>query len=165
LVLPGGATVVRRGSVFEVRSAPVSQAQSGQRLLSARPLTPGATLHWGTWRFTPLSAEPPDVGETPALDLVAVPRDAQVIVRRWEAGDRIRLPDSTSNRGSSGGAWRRISRYLAEAGIPRLDRSGWPVVMLHDDIIWVPHVCRGLPAPHRSGRSDLIWYRSEREFG
>ncbi len=154
LSLPGGAAVVRRGHVFEVRSA-----QLVKRGAVARATTPvaggvGATLRWADWRFVPHRIAPR--GELP-LDMAAFPLSGVLEVRAWQAGDRIRN-DQT-------GALRRISRYLAEYGVPRLDRSGWPIVLLDGEVAWVPGIVRGASAPSRSGRSDLIWYRSEREFG
>jgi tRNA(Ile)-lysidine synthase len=108
---------------------------------------------WPGWRFTRLPGAPADAGD---MWVAGFAPDAPLAVRSWQPGDRIVT--------SPTGAGRRIARYLVEAGIPRLDRPGWPVVLADGVVVWVPGVCRGPSAPHRSGRSDLIWYRSEREF-
>lgn len=157
LDLPDGATIVRRGSTLEVRRRDVAAQFAALRELPPARLQVGAPLRWDGWRFTPAPGYETDSESMVPLSMAAFPATGHVEVRRWRAGDRIRT--------SEAGAGRRISRYLAENGIPRLDRGGWPVVLLDGEVVWVPGVCRGPAAPHRSGRSDLIWYRSEREFG
>ncbi len=173
LLLPGGATVVRRGDVFEVRSA-----ARVARDVAARHAPPvvgmaGNTLRWAHWRLAVIrpgsNGEPagsrrtsqksvPTSAESSllALNMAAFPRSGVLEVRGWRAGDRIRNAQT--------GALRRISRYLAEYGVPRRDRSGWPVVLVDGEVVWVPDIVRGPSAPSRSGRSDFVWYRSEREF-
>ncbi len=155
LLLPGGAAVVRRGDVFEVRSAQSVERHAQAQSAPSVVLEVGATLRWAHWRMAPVRTAPE--GEVPPPSMAAFPRSGVLEVRGWRAGDRIRNAQT--------GAYRRISRYLAEYGVPRLDRSGWPVVLLDGEVVWVPDIVRGLSAPSRSGRSDLIWYRSEREFG
>jgi tRNA(Ile)-lysidine synthase len=157
LQLPGGAVVVRSKAVFEVRGpAQVARRDAATRA-SARQGAAGTVLTWPGWRFAPLSDPPGEQGARHDPWVAAFPAGTALEVRHWEPGDRIVT--------ARAGAGRRIARYLSEAGIPRLDRSGWPVVLEQGTVVWVPGVCRGLAAPHRSGRSDLIWYRSEREFG
>ncbi len=157
LDLPDGATIVRRGDTLEVRGRDVAAQFASMRASPPARLQVGAPLRWDGWRFLPVPGYPEGSAEPVPLTMAAFPAGGDVEVRRWQAGDRIRT--------SAAGAGRRISRYLAEYGIPRLDRGGWPVVLLDGEVVWVPGVCRGFAAPHRSGRSDLIWYRSEREFG
>lgn len=157
LRLPGGAVVVRAGDVFEVRGpTPVARGDEARRA-AAQQVIAGSVLSWPGWRFVQVAAPPsaPSLAQDAAV--AAFPVGTVLEVRRWEPGDRIITART--------GAGRRIARYLTEAGIPRLDRRGWPVVLEQGVVVWVPGVCRGLAAPHRSGRSDLIWYRSEREFG
>ncbi len=89
---------------------------------------------------------------------MAVPANSHVVVRAWKAGDRIQT--------SPTGPGRRVARYFVEAGIPSLDRQGWPVVLVESEILWVPGVCRNVAAfagPRRPTGPDLIWYRCERE--
>ncbi len=155
LRLHDGSTVVRRGHVLEVRSPSVAKQEQAARVAPARECRVGETFEWPGWRFQPLDCAASSGGPD-GPDYAGFPVGGTLGVRRWEDGDRIRT--------SGAPAGRRISRYLAEGGVPRLDRRGWPVVTLDDEVVWVPGVCRGLAAPHRSGRSDLIWYRSEREF-
>ncbi len=154
LSLPGGAAVVRRGHLFEVRAADVVSQRAAAWATASMSAAVGTTVRWGEWRFVPCSAA---LVADPPLTMAGFPGSGVLEVRAWRAGDRI--------RNAAAGAGRRISRYLAEYEVPRLDRGGWPVVLLDGEVVWVPEIVRGLSAPSRSGRSDLIWYRSEREFG
>ncbi len=155
LRLHDGSTVVRRGHVLEVRSPEVSLHEQQAREAPAGAFRVGEPFAWPGWQF--VAVEPvPAKGDPIGPEYAGFPVGHALVVRHWRDGDRIRT--------SGAPAGRRISRYLAESGVPRLDRRGWPVVTLDDEVVWVPGVCRGLAAPHRSGRSDLIWYRSEREF-
>ena len=86
---------------------------------------------------------------------IGVSASAPVSVRLWRAGDRIRTAGARTGR--------RVTRYFAEAKVPALDRRGWPVVLVENELVWVPGICRSVAAPHRPGRPDLIWYRCERE--
>ena len=81
---------------------------------------------------------------------------APVTLRVWTAGDRIRTAGAPAGR--------RVTRYFSEAHVPALDRSTWPVVLVENELAWVPGVCRALAAPSRPGRPELIWYRCEPEF-
>ncbi len=157
LRLPGGVVVVRAGAVFEVRLPEATAVRDAARRAAARSCVAGATLAWPGWRFHRVAAPACDATSLADCSLAAFPEGAALEVRSWQPGDRIATPRMEAGR--------RISRYLSEAGVPRRDRSGWPVVLADGEVAWVPGICRGLAAPHRSGRSDLIWYRSEREFG
>jgi tRNA(Ile)-lysidine synthase len=148
----GGALILRRcearGEVFEVRRrAPARETPSAWDGLSDA-LPP----RFGRWRFRRLGVEPF------AADAwsMALPAGAPVVVRTWAAGDRIRT--------TSAPAGRRVTRYFSESRVPVPDRPSWPIVLVNDEPAWVPGVCRALAAPSRPGRSDLIWYRCEREF-
>ncbi len=155
LQLPGGVAVVRRRAILEIRSGTAVRRELAARVASRREVSVGSSIRWPGWRIEPVAWD--GLGEGRSPDLAAFPASGAVVVRGWQPGDRLVTQPE--------GAGRRISRYLAEAGVPRLDRVGWPVVLLDGEVVWVPGICRGLAAPHRSGRSDFIWYRSEREFG
>ncbi len=159
LRLPNGVMVIRCGDFLEVRVGEAMLTSDAARASLARTVVVGTHIRWPGWRIAPLSspsAPSAQPGHDAPPDWAAFPAGGVLEVRRWQAGDRICTPAAPAGR--------RISRYLAECGVPRLDRRGWPVVLLDGAVVWVPGVCRGLAAPHRSGRSDLIWYRSEREF-
>lgn len=152
ITLAGGATISRRrdvrGDIFEVRRAAVlvSPPQPFAGLSDALP------LRFGRWRFRRLSVEPL------ATDAwtIGLPVGVPVVVRTWTEGDRIRT------RGAPAG--RRVTRYFSESRIPVLDRPAWPTLLVGGDVMWIPGICRGLAAPTRPGRPELIWYRCEREF-
>ncbi len=106
----------------------------------------------GSWRF---SRQDPDA--EPTLWDMPFPADCQVTVRSWRPGDRLQLDEKSAQR--------RVARYFVEAGVPAADRQEWPVVLVDHAVVWVPGVCRSPAVPFRPGRSDLIWYRCERELG
>jgi tRNA(Ile)-lysidine synthase len=155
LQLDGGVTVVRTNSTWEVRSAAVSASVAAARAAESVLGVGGEPLSWPGWRIVPVHGRAPGSAGDPRT--APIRRGASLVIRRWHPGDRIRCDPA--------GASRRVSRYLAERGVPRRDRLGWPVILDAGEIVWVPGVCRGGAAPSRSGRSDFIWYRSERDFG
>lgn len=152
ITLAGGATISRRrdarGEVFEVRriAAPAVVAAPFVGLADALP------PRFGRWRFRRLGVEPL-AGD---LWCIGLPADTPVVVRWWHEGDRVRTAGAPAGR--------RVTRYFTESRIPVLDRPTWPVLLVGHELAWIPGVCRGLAAPSRPGRSDLIWYRCEREF-
>ena len=154
ITVAGGATIMRvrsgngtDGERFVVRSrAAASEAVewSGESTSVPRRL--------GPWRFRRLAAAPA------AVDAwhMGLPIGATVVIRPWREGDRIRSAGAPAGR--------RVTRYFTESRIPVPDRAQWPVVVVDHELAWVPGVCRGIAAPSRSGRSEQIWYRCEREF-
>jgi tRNA(Ile)-lysidine synthase len=152
ITLAGGATIMRRrdarGDVFEVRS-PGTQHTTPTGWQGHADALPA---RFGAWRFRRLGVEPL------ASDAwsIGLPAGAAVVVRTWSSGDRIRTAGAPAGR--------RVTRYLSESRVPVLDRSTWPVVLVDDEPVWIPGICRGVAAPSRPGRPDLIWYRCEREF-
>ena len=73
-------------------------------------------------------------------------------VRGWVPGDRL-AP-------LAGVGHRAVRRLLAEARVPRRERTGWPVVARGETILWVPGVCRSDAAVPEAGteavRLDVI---------
>ena len=170
LELAGGASVirVREGAteVFEMRGG------ADPRLASRatgweRPVSPSTTAarsqavippSFGQWRFVRCDGIQQEHTETPdALWVFPVPEGVQCQVRCWTAGDRIVTPGAPAGR--------RVARYLSEARVPTVDRPLWPVVLIGEDVVWVPGVCRSLAAPNRPGRPAVTWYRCERQHG
>ncbi|HEX9893091.1 MAG TPA: tRNA lysidine(34) synthetase TilS, partial [Gemmatimonadales bacterium] len=69
-------------------------------------------------------------------------------VRPWQAGDRI-LP--------LGGTGRRlVVRCMQDARVPRSERSGWPVVVLGQEVVWVPGIMRSAQALPEPGVLALL---------
>ena len=163
ILVSGGAVVLRRraaageppGERFEVRRASSKRSPAGAPAWSGAPeaLPP----RFGPFRWRRLPAAPSS-GSLAEQDLWAMglPRGEPVALRVWTAGDRIRTAGAPAGR--------RVTRYFSEAHVPALDRSTWPVVLVDNELAWVPGVCRALAAPSRPGRPELIWYRCEPEF-
>ena len=95
-------------------------------------------MRWGTFRFSVADRASDDEWCAELSD------ESEVVVRRWCAGDRL-AP-------SRGQGHRRVTRYLAEARITGSVRTGWPVVVQGEEIVWIPGVRRSDAATARSGR-------------
>jgi tRNA(Ile)-lysidine synthase len=171
LELAGGASVLhvrvdeRRRDTnaivahFELR--PPIQKRISVPMLTRLAGAPLPARH-GAWRFKPVDAPGESVGAgvigvVPDVWLMPLAAGTRYDVRSWRDGDRIRT--------SGAPAGRRVARYLSEAHVPMVDRRQWPVVLLDEEIVWVPGVCRSCAAPNRPGRPAVIWYRCEREHG
>ena len=67
---------------------------------------------------------------------------AQLVVRGWTPGERIRPLGGTGRR--------LLVRCFQDARVPRSRRAAWPVIAGPDGAVWVPGVCRSdalLPEP------------------
>lgn len=157
VTVAGGGVILRRealsgetpGERFEVRCAPRAPRGHGPTVWKG---TGGALPpRFGRFRWRRLPEAPVDNGAW----VMGLPRNGMVELRDWNAGDRIRTAGAPAGR--------RVTRYFSEASVPALDRSGWPVVLVDDELVWVPGVCRSHAAPSRPGWPDLIWYRCEPE--
>jgi tRNA(Ile)-lysidine synthase len=163
VLVSGGSVVLRRraafgeapGERFEVRRAVPERSVHGVRLWSGG--SEALPLRFGRFRWRRLLTAPSS-GRLDDQDLwtMGLPRGEPVTLRVWTAGDRIRSAGAPAGR--------RVTRYFSEAHVPALDRSSWPVVLVDNELAWVPGVCRALAAPSRPGRPALIWYRCEPEF-
>jgi tRNA(Ile)-lysidine synthase len=159
----GGAIVLRRGPTpdepsgdrFEVRRMSPRLLRDGVQPWSGA--SDALPSRFGRFRWRRLSAAL-STGSQLEQDLwtMGIPRGERVTLRVWNAGDRIRTAGAPAGR--------RVTRYFSEAHVPALDRSQWPVVLVDDEPVWVPGVCRSLAAPSRPGWPELIWYRCEPEF-
>ncbi|MDB4889057.1 MAG: tRNA(Ile)-lysidine synthase [Gemmatimonadetes bacterium] len=106
---------------------------------SATPLPQHGSLDWGRFRFRVSSFAEHDSPWT-----AAIPCTGASLVRAWSAGDRLE-PAAGQRR-------RRVRRYLSDVGVQGGDRTGWPVVVSGDDVLWIPGVRRSDAATDRSGR-------------
>ena len=146
--ISGGYEAVRsRGEVTIVRLSrevadQVRLRNSGEtRFAGFRFLAePGASIHGS-------SAEP---RSNPWR--IYIPKSAEPVVRQWHPGDRL-TTNLTGER-------RRVKRFFADAGIVGPLRSGWPVVVCRDEVIWIPGVKASQDAIPREGR--MIRYTCER---
>jgi tRNA(Ile)-lysidine synthase len=97
-------------------------------------------MRWGSFSFRVTGLADQEPGSWTA----ALPVGSRLVVRSWKAGDRL-AP-------AAGRPRRRVKRYLTEAGVGGQARSGWPVVVAGEDVIWIPGVRRSDAATDRSGR-------------
>lgn len=154
VTVAGGAVAMRNGAGerewFELRGFVRNRSPARYAWQGAWRTVPQKL---GAWRWRRVAA----MSALEALDpwCCALPEHENVQIRPWNAGDRIRMPGAEAGR--------RVTRYFSEAHIPALDRSTWPVVLVADEVVWIPGICRSVAAPHWPGRPDLIWYRCERE--
>lgn len=118
------------------------------------PSSAALPRRFGQWRFTPVTG----VQQADAEHwLMPIPDGVRCDVRAFRFGDRIITAGAPAGR--------RVARYLSEAHVPAVDRPHWPVVLIGEEIVWVPGVCRSFAAPNRPGRPAVTWYRCEREHG
>jgi tRNA(Ile)-lysidine synthase len=106
---------------------------------SAAPLPQHGSLEWGRFRFRVSNAA--DCGSPWTA---AIPSTCSSLVRAWSAGDRLEP--------AAGQGRRRVTRYLSDVGLQGGERTGWPVVVSGDDVLWIPGVRRSDAATDRSGR-------------
>ena len=100
--------------------------------------SPG-TLDWGRWHLEWRVEEAPAIQARDAMTAWFIPQ--QLLVRGWQAGDRI---------APIGGTGRRLAvRLFQDARIPRVHRTAWPILDREGTPVWIPGVCRStdlLPA-------------------
>ena len=161
--LSGGVDVYRHRDTFVIRHA--------ARLPLSNEVPLRGTVEFGEWRFSPLtSISPTTTNSSSAAETVHsgscvqsqdvwaadLPADRQLSVRAWRPADRMRV--------YAGGAARRVKRFFGDAQVPGPSRTGWPVVLADDEIVWIPGVRRTDAAPERSGR-PVVRYACERVRG
>ena len=106
------------------------------------PLAPG--LRWGQFSFRLVTH---DTGGSRWMAYLAA--DREYVVRGWRPGDRM--------HGAGDPVPRRVKGFLRDAGLAGPDRSGWPVVLQGDEIVWIPGVRRSDAATVRAGRPGRIY--------
>lgn len=144
--LSGGVEVVRRrdGVLLRRTSATINREP--------------VQLHDGTrfaqWRFRRAEADGAN-GVTDAW-CAELPEEGELTIRSWRAGDRMQTQGDRPTR--------RVARFFGDAGIPGPERVGWPVVLVGDEVVWIPGVRRSEAASDRSGRPTQR-YVCERNHG
>lgn len=133
--LSGPVQVVRRRDAIAI-GVPVHDPPP------SAPLVPG--LRWGRFRFRLVTH---DLGGSRWVACLAA--DRAYVVRGWRAGDRM--------HGSGDSVPRRVKGFLRDAGLAGPDRSGWPVVVQGEEIVWIPGVRRSDAATVRPGRPGRIY--------
>jgi tRNA(Ile)-lysidine synthase len=140
--LSGGFEAVMHRGALRLRRARVTTGAG-----SARPLEDA--LAFDGWRFYRLrESVASDGARRDGLWTVALPADRALSVRAWRPGDRM-TPHGSSEP-------RRVKGLLRDAGIDAVSRTGWPVVLADDEIVWIPGVRRSSAATVRSGRPVVL---------
>lgn len=137
----GGWEVVRERSCFVLR-------RRGLPAPGPARLPGSGTLQWGRWRF---AREPDESGGRAWRG--ALPGERPLTVRAWRAGDRMAAP---------GGHRRRVKRFLSDAGIVGPDRTGWPVVLAGEEIVWIPGAASAASHPAHTARLIYSCERNDR---
>src|SRR5574341_694195 len=101
-------------------------------------------LVWGPWEF---SWRPDQAGDSRRSGWAIWVEPGCGVVRAAAAGDRLMPLGGTGHRA--------VSRLLMEARVPRDARRRYPVVLLGDQLVWVPGVCRSHAAVPPPGAGAL----------
>jgi tRNA(Ile)-lysidine synthase len=159
--LSGGVEVIRHRDHFVLQHAPRSPVMPSERSLAG-------VVQFGVWRFQPVAVSNSRAGGEPVRSGAPVqssgtdgddpwtcdlPGDRPLSIREWRPADRM--------RGREDGSARRVKRFFGDAHIPGPSRTGWPVVLADNEIVWIPGVRRTVAAPERSGR-PVVRYSCER---
>jgi tRNA(Ile)-lysidine synthase len=147
--LPGGIVTLRRGRLGWEIAAPARH----QRF--ARRLPDEGTLRVGGWRFevrvTGRGAAPS--GWSAVFDLATL--DGMPLeVRSPKAGDRVKPLGL--------GGTKKLQDVFVDAKVPRVERSGWPVITAGGVVAWVPGLVRGEEALVGEQSRQLLWVRARR---
>ena len=111
-------------------------------------------LTLGAWVFRPLrglSGRPSAEAENWSAML---PADGALSVRPWRPGDRMTPFGAATPR--------RVKGLFRDAGVDAGRRRGWPVVLVDDEIVWIPGVRHGAASNSLSGRPVVV-YECERD--
>ena len=99
-------------------------------------------MRWGRWFFRRVTDAPP------RSQWIAWLPSSPSRVRAWRAGDRLLAAGVAHPR--------RVKRFLSDSGISGADRRGWPVVLVGDEIVWVPGVRKSLSAERGDYQLDGV---------
>ena len=136
--LSSGWLATRSRDAIRLRRAPVLDAEPTGSVLG---LSHGT--RFGDWTFS-AAAEPESTAWSARL-----PGDRPLSIRAWRPGDAM--------GNHADGRPRKVKELLSRAGVTGHHRSGWPVVLSGDEIVWIPGVRRIDAAPARSGRPGLTF--------
>jgi tRNA(Ile)-lysidine synthase len=144
--LSGGWEVVLHRGLVVLRLARVYDDLEGSLPLKGES-------RYGGWLFRPL---PELRGRSSAARgkwSAALPVDAALSVRPWRPGDRMTPLGAEAPR--------RVKGLFRDAGIDAVRRRGWPVVLVGDEIVWIPGVRVGATSTFLSDRPVVV-YECER---
>lgn len=141
----GWEVVLHRGSVV-LRRARIGD-EPGEAVGDSLPLE--GEVSFGGWRFRPLKGESGDSRTANDMWCAVLPADATLFVRPWRSGDRM-VPLGAA-------VPRRVKGLFRDAGVDAVRRRGWPVVVVDDEIVWIPGVRRGAPSRYLSDRPAVVY--------
>ena len=132
--LSGGWELIRSRTHFELRETTNTESAVGAIRRFEPPMT------WDRWAFA--RVEP-----TTSRDAwrVTLPDRDSLSIRAWRPGDKL-----TIRQGEHLLA-RKVKYFLSDAGISGHIRARWPVVLVGNEIVWIPGVRRSDAATVRSG--------------
>jgi tRNA(Ile)-lysidine synthase len=140
--LSGGFEVIRERECFLARRA----AADGP---AASPVRLSGQTRLGEWSFRPVRSEGEEDPAAQTAWKARLPTDRAITVRTWRAGDRFAARAAQAPR--------RVARYLTEARVPMAHRAAWPVVLVGDEIVWIPGVRRADVATAWPGRPTRLY--------
>ena len=127
----GGWQVVRSRDAFQLRpSAPNTPTPAD--------LGSAAETRWGRWMFRRVAAEVAGGRASSDNWSIRLPGASAATIRAWRPGDVLAA--------RTGETPRKVKRLLSSAGVTGHDRAGWPVVLVENEIVWIPGVIRAAPA-------------------
>lgn len=102
---------------------------------------------WGPWHFRWAPAVAPEHQERAGF--TAWFCFDSLLVRAWSAGEKVKPLGGTGRR--------LVVRCFQDMRVPRSRREAWPVVAGHQEIIWIPGVCRsGAQLPTRGSEAVRV---------
>jgi len=145
--ISGGHEVIRRRDDFLVRRVQASRA-------GRCSLEPAVQTQVGEWRFYPIELTTINEGDlTTSLWQARLEATSVYEVRSWLPGDRLRVGPLSAPR--------RVARFFEDAGVSGPEREGWPVVVVGEEVVWIPGIRRGHAATARPGGPYVV-YQCER---
>lgn len=153
-----GARIQLSGGWEVVRSRHALRLRASKHVATAEAmLNPSSRTTWGPWTFWPGDSAAERWGEAAGWN-VRLPVDQPLRVRGWRPGDRL--------VGAAGGPGRKVKRLLNDAGVTGHERTGWPVVLCGERIVWIPGVRRsGAAALQSAGGAPTLTFSCERHIG
>jgi tRNA(Ile)-lysidine synthase len=137
-----GAKIQLSGGWQVSRSRDTLELRASSELKSPVEVMTDSGGRWGDWHFRQSAG-----GNRRDSWSATLPAGETFTIRAWQPGDRM-----AARHGERG---RSVKHFLSNAGITGHERSGWPVVLIGDQIVWIPGIRRSDAATARSGRPGL----------
>jgi tRNA(Ile)-lysidine synthase len=125
--LPGGVSLLIEGGVVLATEAGRDESFPGELSLEV----PG-TVTWGEWTIAATIDRPPLGPSDPGLAALDADAVGELAVRAWQSGDRMRPLGL--------GGSRTVQDLFTDAGMRRSLRRRHPLVMVDQEVAWIPGV-------------------------